>query len=381
MCIFKGDQLGVIAIFCDGTWNSPTISIPTHVYQLYQACDQSPDHKALYFEGVGASSKVTGFWRKLLHKMGGGAFGWGLNANIKEAYQALCQNYQPGDKIMIFGFSRGAYTARSLAGMIRKCGILDTPSRRMVNQAFRLYRTAGKQNAPDQDHVWAARRKLSPNFATSAYDVQKRGDGSHLVRVGYLGIWDTVGALGIPEPLFGPLAALWNGRYRFHDTQLSGMVEAARHAVAIDERRVFFVPSLWDNLDPGPGGPGLNRGDHSPNRPYQQMWFVGDHSIVGGSAEARGLTAFSLAWVLEGAQRLGLRVETPDRLGDLVGDAGIIAPEIDDPSVVYRIAGSLLQWRSGPAQDRDMHPSARDRVTRDPRYRPESLRKILGDLF
>jgi uncharacterized protein (DUF2235 family) len=319
--------------------------------------------------------------RRLAHKLGGGAFGWGLNRNIKSAYLELCKHYKAGDKIMIFGFSRGAYTARSLTGMIRKCGILDRPTQAKANAAFRLYRSAGVHNAPDADHVWAARRKLSPKFATSPFDIEKRADQSALVRVSYLGIWDTVGALGIPEPLFGPLAGLWNARYRFHDTQLSSMVEAARHAVAIDERRVFFVPSLWNNLEPGGHGAGLNAGDHSATRPYQQMWFIGDHSIVGGSAAVTGLTNFPLGWVLDGAQQRGLRLGPGDPLGALAGDPSVAAPEIDDPSAIYRIARHLLQWRIGPDRESDLHASARTRVQQDRTYRPESLRRLLADLF
>ena len=381
MYFSEGIGVGVIAIFCDGTWNSPTISMPTHVYKLYAACAQTDDQRALYFEGVGTGGADAGAWGKLFHKFGGGLFGWGLNRNIKEAYLALCQNYRAGDKIMIFGFSRGAYTARSLAGMIRKCGILETPTRGNANKAFRLYRKSGADNAPDTAHIWKARRKLSPHYATSQNDVVRRGDGSKLVRVSYLGIWDTVGALGIPEAVLGPVAAFWNARYRFHDTRLSHLVEAARHAVALDERRVFFVPSLWDNLEAAADGPGLNQGDRTATRPYQQIWFVGDHAIVGGSAAAEGLTSLTLDWIVEGAQSVGLMLGPDAKFDKLVRDPIQKTMEIDDPALVYRIARGLLRWRKGPGHAIDLHPSVRQRTAADAGYRPQSLRNLMKELF
>ncbi|TMM54258.1 DUF2235 domain-containing protein [Sulfitobacter sabulilitoris] len=378
--------MAVIAIFCDGTWNSPTIPQPTHVYRLYAATAQHDGQSALYLPGVGTGGAVRGFLGKLIHKIGGGAFGWGLNDNIKLAYMALATAYQPGDKILIFGFSRGAYTARSLAGMIRKAGILADPTPANLRRAFRLYRRAGPGNAPDAGHIRKARKKLSPGYATSQQDVEERlrenpEDDSHLVRITYLGIWDTVGSLGIPETLLGPIAAIWNARYTFHDTNLSHLVEAARHAVALDERRVFYAPALWDNLEASRDGPGLNAGDRGPTRPYQQVWFVGDHGIAGGSGAARGLSAITLDWVHDGAREAGLTLAPGARLLDADIDPLAPAPEIDDPSLFYRVAHGLLRWRDGPGHDIDLHPTARARTQADASYRPGSLRNLMRDLF
>lgn len=185
-------------------------------------------------------------------KIGGGAFGWGLNGNIKQAYAALCEQYEAGDEIFIFGFSRGAYTARSLAGMICKCGIISDPTPKKIDEAFRLYRKPSVANHPDALHIMKKRRKLSPRFATSENDINWRSvtpwandpAQMHKIEIAYLGVWDTVGSLGIPAPLLGPVANIWNSRYRFHDTLLTSMVKAARHAVALDERRVFYRPAL-----------------------------------------------------------------------------------------------------------------------------------------
>ncbi|WP_298913300.1 DUF2235 domain-containing protein [uncultured Roseobacter sp.] len=372
--------MAYIAIFCDGTWNSASAGGQTHVLRLSDVCAQTVEQKVMYFEGVGTGSGMMSRLGRWLSKVGGGLFGWGLNRNIKAAYLALCQTYQPGDKIMIFGFSRGAYTARSLAGMIRKCGILENPTRINLYRAFRLYRRRGVNNRPDAAHIMKARQKLSPGFATSQSDVIARADDSYLVRITYLGVWDTVGALGIPASIFGKVAEWWNARYKFHDTSLSHLVENARHAVALDERRVLYEPSLWDNLENKPGAPGLNLGDESANRPYQQVWFVGDHGIVGGSATTRALSEITLAWIWQGAARLGLTLKPGVEIPMVSVDPTIQTDEIDDLGRLYRLAPWLLQWRKGPMRTLDVHDTVRLRLASMPSYRPGSLRNLMPGL-
>ncbi|WP_298972451.1 DUF2235 domain-containing protein [uncultured Roseobacter sp.] len=370
-----------IAIFCDGTWNSARKGAATHVLRLSTACARSNRQKVLYFEGVGTGTGMVSDVGRWISKVGGGLFGWGLNRNIKAAYLELCKTYQPGDKIMIFGFSRGAYTARSLVGMIRKCGILADPTPANLRRAFSLYRWRGPQNGPDAPHIRAERRLLSPKFATSQTDVLARGDDSCLVRIAYLGVWDTVGALGIPESVFGWLAARWNARYTFHDTTLSHLVESARHAVALDERRVLFEPSLWDNLTGQDGNPGLNRGDESHDRPYQQTWFVGDHGIVGGSAETRALSEISLAWIWEGAAACGLQLKSGLALPQIKTNPSAATTEIADTGMIYRLLPRLLQWRAGPDRALDLDNTARMRLASVPSYRPASLRRLMPGLL
>jgi uncharacterized protein (DUF2235 family) len=378
-----------IALFCDGTWNSPTMEQPTHVVRLFGKTRQTNSQHAHYFEGVGTGAKAAGFFGKTLMKIGGGAFGWGLNDNIKQAYAKLCDQYEAGDEIFIFGFSRGAYTARSLAGMIRKCGILADPTPEKIDEAFALYRKPGIENHPDALHVLQKRRRLSPRFATSRADLDWRavtpweGDPKdvHRVEIAYLGIWDTVGSLGVPTPLLGPVANIWNSKYKFHDTMLSSMVKAARHAVALDERRVFYRPALWDNLEASRDDEGLNKGDRSEARPYQQVWFTGTHAIVGGSApKARALTGQSLQWIADGAKEAGLEIEMEDLL-DRVPDPLANSHTLDQPPPLYVIAGNFLKWRSGPGHPIDLHPSADVRVKGRRDYRPRSLRNLMPELF
>ena len=322
-------------------------------------------------------------------KVGGGAFGWGLNENIKQAYAALCEQYEAGDEVFIFGFSRGAYTARSLAGMIRKCGIVADPTPDKLDDAFRLYRKPGIENHPDALHVLQARRKLSPRFATSEQDMNWRSvtpwrdDAAqmHKVEIAYMGIWDTVGSLGVPAPLLGPVATVWNSKYRFHDTLLTSMVKSARHAVALDERRVFYCPALWDNLEASRGHEGLNKGDRSEARPYQQVWFTGTHAIVGGSApKARALTGQSMLWIAEGAQKAGLDINMDDLL-DRAPNPMADSHTLSQPPWLYTVAGNLLKWRKGPGHSVDLHPSADQRIKGRRDYRPRSLKNLLPDLF
>lgn len=371
----------IIAIFCDGTWSSQESGARTHVSRLFSACAQDDGQTLLYIDGVGTGTDDKSALGKWISKIGGGLFGWGLNRTIKTAYRDLCKIYRPGDKIMIFGFSRGAYTARSLTGMIRKCGILNDPTPVNLDRAFRLYRKRGVRNMPDAPRIRLQRQKLSPRFATSQADILTRQNDSGLVRISYLGVWDTVGALGIPESLFGRLARWLNGAHAFHDTTLSHLVESARHAVALDERRAPFTPSLWDNLVAQGGTPGLNRGDDSPTRPYQQIWFVGDHGSVGGTGETRALSAFTLSWIWQGAAAQGLRLKDHERVPKVTPDASAATREIDDIGAFYRVFPRLRHWRQGPVRAQDLDDSARLRLATVPSYRPGSLFRLMPGLL
>ncbi|MGJ5620115.1 DUF2235 domain-containing protein [Sulfitobacter sp. MF3-043] len=378
-----------IAIFCDGTWNDAFQAQPTHVHRLFEATAAAVDQRPVYVPGVGTGGKWATRFGNLLNKVGGGAFGWGLNGNIKQAYRALAMLYQPGDGILIFGFSRGAYTARSLAGMIRKVGIIDNPTAARVDEAFEIYRLPGPENHPDRPHIIEKRRALSPRYATSAKEIVWRGSNPlesaepepQLIKIDFLGVWDTVGSLGIPTSILGPIAWIWNRKYRFHDTKLSSMVKSARHAVALDERRIFYRPSLWDNLEQGIDDPGLNKGERTDARPYQQIWFVGTHSVVGGSAETRGLTSITLEWMAAGARHAGLRLNDTPPLLDADPNPTADSPELLGAPLIYRLAGSLLDWRKGPGHPVDLHSSAEERIKAREDYRPLSLRALKPELF
>lgn len=367
-----------IAIFCDGTWNSPTIPETTNVHHLYDACAQDDAQVAIYREGVG-TGKLSNKVKTVLNKIGGGAFGWGLARNVRQTYAELCEVYDVGDEIYIFGFSRGAYTARSLAGMIRKCGIIpkDKLGIYSVARAWNTYKKAGKDNHPDAYHIWARRKKMSPDVATSRRDLEMREGQGHLVNIAYLGVWDTVGALGIPEELLGPVAKLWNWRYKFHDTELSSLVRHARHAVALDERRVFYEPALWGNMNDQKGN---NKGKMTAQSPWQQRWFVGSHGIVGGSSPSEPLVSFPLQWIWEGAA--GLRLKPGVTVPEITGDPAFETQELTDPGTVYAIAPGLLQWRTPPSDPFEVHESVAARVQLlGGLYRPATVLPVLTALL
>lgn len=359
-----------IVVLCDGTWNSPDIEDTTHLPELAVELQPSADQVVKYFSGVGVNddSRFETFLGRGVNRIFGGATGWGLGAKVKAAYTAIAETYEEGDEIYLFGFSRGAFTARSVAGMIRKCGIIDDTSARGVKKAFRLYRKTGAFNHPDRTHIQEARARMSPRFATSTKDQGMRRDGAvPLVKIAYLGVWDTVGARGIPVAIFGGVAALWNKQYQFHDMALSSLVATARHAVAADERRRFYEPTLWENIAD------LNaKADPSgATTPYEQRWFVGDHAIVGGSAQTDQLSVYTKSWVARGAPKLTWRNgQPPDTSG---ADHNFDSPRLSNPGGFYQLAQSLLDWRQDPKNTTDLHDSTQGRIKDTPAYRPRSL--------
>jgi len=207
-----------IIICSDGTWNSPEDEVATNVLKLSRSIkDVATDGKpqfVFYDWGVGTD----------VNKLTGGAFGVGLDKNIQDAYRFIVHNYNPGDELFLFGFSRGAYTVRSLAGFIRNVGVLKRAKSELIPKAYDLYRSGSK---PDSDR--------SKKF-------RKNNSWANRTSINFLGVWDTVGSLGIPFSFLGFL----NDKYEFHDTKLSSIIKHARHAVSIDEKREDFKPALWD---------------------------------------------------------------------------------------------------------------------------------------
>lgn len=297
-----------LLIFCDGTWNKETTGELTNVVTAAQnvkaVSDDGVDQLVCYIEGVGTTFVVS-----RVETWAAGIFGWGLFDRIADAYRFLVFNYQPGDEIFIFGFSRGAFTARSLGGLIRKCGIIPKSEISKIRDAYDFYRRGDVH--PDSPDAQQFRAIHSPLTIMKDLDRQWRRDNGYIVpdvpnfTITYIGVWDTVGELGVPKYLL--LGNLLNQKYQFHDLDLSSTVIAARQALAVDEDRLEFEPTPWDNL------PLLNQ---LPGRAgnYQQMWFPGDHGSVGGGGEIRGLSNATLVWVLEGAIQQGLS------LNDLVLD-------------------------------------------------------------
>lgn len=211
-----------------------------------------------YIEGVGTRHEES---------LSGGAFGWGLSRNILIAYDFLCRHYEPGDRIYLFGFSRGAYTARSLVGLIHNSGIVRDKA--MIPAAFALYR---------EKNDWAKPGSVKSRIF--------RAQNSHEATVEFLGVWDTVGTLGIPG-MGQSISKLLGWDSQFHDTTFRG-VRRVRHALAIHERRRQFLPTTGEGED------------------CIERWFAGVHSDVGGGYYENGLSNIALEWMVKEAGGSGL---------------------------------------------------------------------------
>ncbi|MDA0265151.1 MAG: DUF2235 domain-containing protein [Chloroflexi bacterium] len=262
-----------IAIFSDGTWNTPEQAHPTNVIRLHDVTlERGSDGVAqarFYDRGVGADGNR-------LQRALGGVSGRGLDKNILDGYRFLVENHEADDEIYLFGFSRGAYTARSLVGLIRNCGLLTKEHAGMADAAMKLYRK---------------RKKNSDPYSGAAQRFRDRYSKTTGIR--FLGVWDTVGALGVPVRGLGHLL---NWRYKFHDVDLSGTVNHAYHAVSVDERRGAFKPSLWSHTG-------------KPDQTVEQVWFAGVHSEVGGGSSDTGLPDIAFMWMMHKAQACGLEFD------------------------------------------------------------------------
>jgi uncharacterized protein (DUF2235 family) len=369
-----------IGIFCDGTWNRTDVRNPTNVVLLANTVKPTAgdgiSQVVQYVSGVGtgqASSKVA----RGLDRVLGGGLGWGLDDNIMSAYRNLVFCYEPGDEICIFGFSRGAYTARSLAGFIRSSGIAPIAHLARIPEAFARYRKRDGTTKPEDPQSYTFREDFAPQTATSEAEWKSRrarGSSAILLTISYLGVWDTVGALGVPSNLL--IAPLVNGKYKFHDADLSSSVKSARHAVAIDERRKTFPPTLWDNLDRLNGGA-------SGDLPYQQIWFPGDHGSVGGGGDLKGLSSITLEWIADGAQKAGLDLSW-SILADLAAGKNYseaLKNHRQPPGLIARILMASSTDRDGPADLGDLSDAAIARWCNDESYRPKTLAKVDAQLY
>jgi uncharacterized protein (DUF2235 family) len=256
-----------IAFCADGTWDGSGNN--SNVYRLFKSILTSADQVPYYDDGVGADGTPV---EKLL----GGALGAGLFQKIKDGYSKIAQVYEADNELFLFGFSRGAYTARSLAGMIAICGLpTESFDDNLVETAFQAYRNKDRRD-----------QLLSTLTEYGMYDA----------KIKMVGVWDTVGSLGIPA-IFGGVSPLIFG---FLDTSLHPDVLNAYQALAVDERREEFQPTLWTSQGPG--------------QQLEQVWFSGVHCDVGGgdAADANGtaLSDIPLGWMMTRASALGLKIDS-----------------------------------------------------------------------
>lgn len=331
-------------LFFDGTWNHPEQTnkqgntTPTNAFKLFEASKVANglnSQKLYYDSGVG----TDGNW---FDKIMGGVFGSGLSKNIVDAYLWLSHNHSPDDQIFVFGFSRGAYTARSLVGMINKVGLLTGQSPEQVLDLFYAYK--------DRD------------LHAESDTIKRYKEQSANVEIAMLGCWDTVGSLGIPFDSFnGFNKSFWG----FHDTTLSPLVREAYHAVAIDEHRAHF--------------------QHTPmacskDTIHETMYFHGSHSDVGGGLREEGIANISLNWMAQKASGAGLSIAKEQ------------IPSIQYDDVMQPITDSYDDFLKGfysKFEDRHyrklnlsdpnfkIHPLTISRIEADESYRPMNLEPII----
>lgn len=312
----------------DGTWNKPNtndhnIRVHTNVQKIFDFLRKEDNGGNLqikhYDEGVGAEGNI--FTRYI-----NGATGKGIDDNIKSAYKFIVWNYQPGDELFLFGFSRGAYTARSLAGLIRKCGIIKTNNLDLINDAYALYRE----------------KKIGPEHKT-AQEFRKQNSHS-IYHIKFVGVWDTVGALGIPLSIFQQ----WNkSKYSFYDTTLSSIIEHAYQALAIDEKRGAFAPTHWKKSG--------NKNGKFDKQHLEERWFNGVHSNIGGGYPNEGLSDFALKWMIEKARNAGLAFHEDLVKYNIHEDA--LGTMYDSRQGIYRLL---------PKYDRPVRESGDGTETTDP---------------
>jgi uncharacterized protein (DUF2235 family) len=310
-----------IVLCSDGTGNQDVKDRGTNVFKLYEAVDVQ-GHKqkkvpttqqlAFYDDGVGTSQIP-------LAKAIGGATGWGFSRNVRQLYRELVNVYEAGDNIYLFGFSRGAYTVRALAGLIQHCGVLDI---RLTDRGYiddrikhcwkefrevafrRSFRGEHRGLVPEEDE---ARRIAETEERLKRYGAVKHENSPRLT-IKFIGVWDTVGAIGVPfdwlRYLINLIYPIW-----FRDNTLGPYVEKACHALSIDDDRRTFFPELWNER--------YRRGDDKKgeftDRRIKQVWFAGVHSNVGGGYPKQGMSLVTLDWMMHEAREAGLRFIDNDR--------------------------------------------------------------------
>ncbi len=316
-----------IVICCDGTGNEYGEN-NTNVVETYTICKKNEDQIAFYDPGVG-----TGGWEYMEGKKPGEetltsladqATGKGLQKNVNDAYGYLMETYETGDRIFLFGFSRGAFTVRSLAGMLYKVGLLPSDNDNLIPYAAKLYNIEGNLN-------------IAHGF---------RDTFSRSCPVHFIGVWDTVSSL------------VMNAGVRWHSGALNPGVKNGYHALSIDEKRKDFPPCLW--LD--------DEADLASGQTIEQVWFAGVHADVGGWYDERGLANTSLHWMLNHAKAKGLKIH------QAALDARIVNPHDqlhNSYKGIWRIRGKHV--RKIPLGSKVHNSAFKRKRRRSNNYNPQNL--------
>ncbi len=303
-----------IIICCDGT-NNEIVGDQTNVLRLYRMLSQGEQQIAFYDPGVGTKADPTAlwWWKRRVLKTFDAAVGESIRANVLDAYRFLLQRYEPDDHIFLFGFSRGAYTVRALAGMIKRCGLLEKDGAHLAEYAWAVY--SNEDHSGDRSRMFGGSARIKKVFGRP-------------IAIHFVGVWDTVSSFG-----------WFYDQLTLPDTTTNDRITHARHAMSIDERRAFFRPNLFWTTDAWPG----------EGQDCIQVWFAGVHADIGGGYPDKeaGLARLSLRWMLGEAKSCGLHTELTSELEMLnrLGDPNIadeLGPRHDESRKwKWRLAGWL----------------------------------------
>ena len=335
-----------LIICADGTWNirdqtdeTTGKRRPTNVTKVARAirprAANGTDQVVFYHDGLGTSGPMD--------KMSGGAFGTGIEDNIRNLYRFIVYNYEPGDDLYFFGFSRGAFTVRTLAGFMNKVGLIEKDDDYYVPELYDCYESSKGPGTPEWIKAFHNIRGVRPSPP-----------------ILFIGVWDTVGALGAP----GVLGQVFNkNKYQYHDVGLNGSIQNAYHALAIDERRKPFAPTLWKRPLGWTGK-------------LEQAWFPGVHSNIGGGYAPDGLANEALHWIVEKAEALGLELDKTY--------LGFFRPCFnstlhDSMSMKYKVFGPHMRPIGQQLEDGEsVHQSAIDRRNLFNDYRAKNLEEYVA---
>jgi uncharacterized protein (DUF2235 family) len=336
-----------IVICADGTWNTRDQindergkRRPTNVTKVARGvAPRDPngiDQIVCYHDGLGTGGP--------LDKVTGGAFGTGIEDNIRVLYRFLVYNWQPGDEIFLFGFSRGAFTVRTLAGFMSFAGLVQKRDDYYVPEIYACYEQSRGQGTPEWAKAFRDIRTPRPCPA-----------------IKFIGVWDTVGSLGAP----GLLGWLLNSdKYKYHQVGISKEMLHAYHAMAIDERRKPFKPTLWERPAGWTGT-------------LEQAWFCGVHTNVGGSCKWDGLANEALHWIVEKAETHGLAFDSQYLQPFL---PCFNSELVNSMTIKYRPLGEHVRPLGEYAAHGEMlHQSVLDRYGHaESAYQPANLKKYLA---
>jgi uncharacterized protein (DUF2235 family) len=337
-----------IVICADGTWNerdqmdeATNKRHPTNVTKVARAVvsrtSEVPavDQVVYYHNGIGTSG-----WSD---KYSGGALGEGIETNIRDLYRFILYNYAPGDDLFFFGFSRGAFTVRTLAGFMNKVGLIQKDDDYWIPEIYGCYQNRNEPGSPE----WQSAFRLVKNIRACP-------------PIKFVGVWDTVGALGAP----GLLGQILNkNKYQYHDVGLNPWIRNAYQALAIDERRKPFAPDIWKRPEGWTGT-------------LEQAWFAGVHSNVGGGCAPDGLANEALHWIVEKAEGLGLQFDNAFLAYYLPCFNSVLQ---DSMSAMYKLFGPHVRSIGDQSSGEAVHQSAIDRMNLPScAYSPENLRAYLA---